>query len=89
MTDTVGSDAWSTVGRASVADRIDQDADEIGETFAATAAKVRRGESLDPEDVEGMRRELERAEYLLDDVLEPIAESKPPERACGPLGVRR
>ena len=86
MTD---AESWEHVGRVTVADRIEQDADSIGETFAATAARIRRGESLDPEDVERMRREIELAEYLIDDVLEPVAWGDVPERAHCATEARR
>lgn len=79
MTNGVG-DAWGRVGRESVADRIDRDGEEIVVTYNATAAKVRRDEPLEIEDVERMRRELEQAEHFIDDVLEPVARGDDPER---------
>lgn len=67
------SEDWEQIGRETVAKRIGHDREAIVETFEAVAAKIRRGESIEPKDVEMMRREIEHAEYHLDDVLEPLA----------------
>lgn len=84
MSDAGGS--WEHVGRMSVADRIDRNGEEVVGEFNAVAAQVRRGEPIAPDDVDRLRRELEHAEHLLDDILEPIARGEAAERVYH-LGV--
>lgn len=74
------AEAWGHVGRSAVVDRITRDQAAVVETFEAVAAKIRRGESLSEDDVESARRAVEEAEYMLDDILEPIARGDVPER---------